>query len=422
MSKIAIIGCKGIPASYGGFETLAENLVRSLSKQFDFIVYCSGPGYEKQPPTYLGAELKYLPLDANGVQSIPYDIWSMIDASRKADVLLILGVSGCIFLPVLKLFCKGRIFVNLDGMDWKRPKWGKLARSFLKLSEAVAARFADGLVADNEAIHDYIQEEYGKSSYLVEYGGDNARPVATKSKSSDLSVIAMHKHGEDENLIDTGFDDYAVAVCRIEPENNIHMTLEAFAASDSKPLVFIGNWDYSDYGRELRQRYADNPRMLLLDPVFEPRRLYALRNNASLYVHGHSSGGTNPSLVESMSLGLPVIAFDVVFNRATTEDKAAYFDSAESLSGLLTALSDDELQANAERMRELAERRYSWKVITTKYASLFGGRPLKVTDDTTPAGRSQADSGDSETEVEAEIDSDIETAPSLSRTGSNQTI
>lgn len=422
VSKIAIIGCKGIPASYGGFETLAENLVRHLSKQFEFVVYCSSPAYEKQPSSYLGAELKYVPFDANGVQSIPYDIWSMVDASRKADVLLILGVSGCIFLPLLKLFCKGRILVNLDGMDWKRPKWGRLARAFLKFSEAIAARFADGLVSDNEAIYDYICDEYDKTSFLVEYGGDNARPALASSKNSDLSVIAMHKHGEDENLIDTGFDDYAVAVCRIEPENNVHMTLEAFASGNNKPLVFIGNWDYSEYGRELRARYADNPNLLLLDPVFEPRRLYALRNNASLYIHGHSSGGTNPSLVESMSLGLPVIAFDVVFNRATTEDKAAYFDSAESLNRLLASLSDAELQTNAARMRELAERRYSWKVITSKYASLFGGRPVQLSDDTPAAKVIETGTANHAQPEAVSREADIESAHNLSRTGSNQTI
>lgn len=374
---IAIIGCKGIPASYGGFETLAENLVRHLNKQCDFIVYCSGPGYTEQPAEYLGAKLKYLPLDANGVQSIPYDIWSMIDASRKADVLLILGVSGCIFLPILKLFCRGKIFVNLDGMDWKRPKWGRLARKFLKFSETVAAKYADGLVADNEVIYDYIREEYGRESFLVEYGGDNAR-AEFSSRSEELSVIALHKHGSDDELVEVEFDKYAIAVCRIEPENNVHVTLDAFAGESTLPLVFIGNWEYSEYGRKLKQRYASDRNLLLLDPIFESRKLYALRSNASLYVHGHSSGGTNPALVESMSLGLPVVAFDVIFNRATTENKAVYFDSADALKSILQNLDEHDLKANASRMYELAERRYSWKIITAKYAALCGIVPAEV--------------------------------------------
>lgn len=371
MPKIAIIGSKGIPARYGGFETLAENLVKHLNKRCEFIVYCSAGAYNRQPERYLEAELKYLPLDANGAQSIPYDIWSMIHASRRADMMLILGVSGCIFLPVLKLFYRGKTMVNLDGMDWTRPKWGRLARAFLKFSEVVAAKFADQLIADNDAIHDYIGTVYGRDSFLVEYGGDNARSDLPEKQDASVSVVALHKHDSDENPVDTGFDRYAIAVCRVEPENNVHVILEAFSQADTLPLVFLGNWSYSEYGRALRRRYKANPRLLLLDPIFEPRKLFALRSNARLYVHGHSSGGTNPSLVESMSLGLPVVAFDVVFNRATTENQAIYFDSTASLTGTLRQLDTLDLAANAQYMRELAQRRYSWATIAGKYATLF---------------------------------------------------
>ncbi len=376
MPKIAIIGSKGIPARYGGFETLAENLVKHLNKRCEFIVYCSARAYNRQPDHYLGAELKYLPLDANGVQSIPYDIWSMIHASRRADTMLILGVSGCIFLPLLKLFYRGKIMVNLDGMDWKRPKWGRLARAFLKFSEIVAARFADQLIADNDAIHDYIATVYGRDSFLVEYGGDNARSDLPEKTDASVSIVALHKSEPDNDLVDTGFSAYAIAVCRIEPENNIHVILEAFAQADTLPLVFLGNWANSEYGRALRRRYRSNPNLLLLDPIFEPRKLFALRSNAALYVHGHSSGGTNPSLVESMSLGLPVVAFDVVFNRATTENKALYFDSTASLAETLRGLSNLDLRGNAAQMRELAKRRYSWATIAGKYATLFELPPI----------------------------------------------
>lgn len=369
--KIAIIGSKGIPAKYGGFETLAENLVKHLSKECEFTVYCSAKSYKKQPQTLMGAKLKYLPLDANGAQSIPYDIWSMLHASKRADIMLILGVSGCIFLPILKLFYKGKIYVNLDGMDWKRPKWGKFARAFLKFSETVAARFADQLIADNDAIHDYIWKYYGKDSFLVEYGGDNALSELPDKGDSEISVVTLHKHHHDQELIDTGFDKYAIAVCRIEPENHIHVILEAFSQANSMPLVFLGNWSYSDYGKDLRRRYRNEPKLLLLDPIFEPIKLFALRSNAELYIHGHSSGGTNPSLVESMSLGLPVMAFDVVFNRATTENMALYFDSTASLVSLLRNMENLDLASNARYMKDLAKRRYSWAAIANKYAKLF---------------------------------------------------
>ena len=372
MTTIAIIGSKGIPASYGGFETLAENLVRHLSDKYDFIVYCSRAAYPEQQPRFLGAQLKYLPLDANGIQSIPYDIWSMVDASRKADLLLILGVSGCIFLPVLRLFCRGKIVVNLDGMDWKRPKWGWAARGFLKFSETIAARCADHLIADNDAIHDYIHEYYGKDSHLVEYGGDNACADAPRAQAEKSSVVPLRKPHASDDFVDTGFDKYAIAVCRIEPENNVHVILQAFTKAPTLPLVFLGNWDYSEYGRRLRRQYEGHSNLLLLDPIFDQRRLYALRNNAALYIHGHSSGGTNPSLVESMSLGLPVLAFDVVFNRSTTENLAVYFNDTTSLALALQSLDTLDLPANAKRMLDLAKRRYSWAIIANKYTELFG--------------------------------------------------
>ena len=418
MTKIAIIGCQGVPGRYGGFETLAENLVRHLNSRYEFIVYCSAHHYPEQPAEFLGAELKYLPLDANGAQSIPYDIWSMIDASRKADILLILGVSGCIFLPLLKLFCRGRIVVNLDGMDWKRPKWGRLAKAFLKMSETIAARFADELVADNEVIQDYISESYRRDSFLVEYGGDNAKiDMPATSGDSDLSVVTLHRHGSENDLIETGFDRYAIAVCRIEPENHVHLILEAFSRANSLPLVFLGNWDNSEYGKDLRRRYEGKPGLLLLDPVYEPRRLYALRSNAALYVHGHSSGGTNPSLVESMSLGLPVIAYDVVFNRATTEEQAAFFDSTASLVSVLENIEALDLPANGRRMLELAQRRYSWAIIAEKYATLFGQSSSPQT-----VGSANSQAKPPVSDQAADVMPAIERPEALSRTGSDRSI
>ena len=153
---IGVIGTVGLPACYGGFETLTQHLVQQLAAQFDFVVYCSGKTYAPamRKPTYKNARLVYLPLQANGVQSIVYDIVSMLHALIFCDILLILGVSGCLFLPVIRLFSNKRIVVNIDGQEWRRAKWGKLASAFLKLSEAFAVRFADEVVAAREAFQD----------------------------------------------------------------------------------------------------------------------------------------------------------------------------------------------------------------------------------------------------------------------------
>mgnify|MGYP001356965812 CR=1 FL=1 len=150
--RVAVIGTTGLPARYGGFETLAHHLVNNLSKDFDMTVYCSSkyfgkPG--KRLENYNGAKLEYLPLNANGYQSIPYDILSILHAVRRNDVLLLLGVSGAVLLPFLKMFTKKPILVNIDGQEWKRPKWNWIARKVLGWSEKLAVAFADKVITDN---------------------------------------------------------------------------------------------------------------------------------------------------------------------------------------------------------------------------------------------------------------------------------
>lgn len=373
MATVAIIGSKGIPARYGGFETLAENLVKHLSDKHDFIVYCSAEAYPSRRSTYLGASLVYLPLNANGVQSIPYDIWSMIHASRRADVLLILGVSGCIFLPVLKLFSKKSVIVHLDGIDWKRPKWGWLARNFLRLSELIAAKFADSLIADNTGIEEYIAEHYKKASVLIAYGGDNAVSDLPVKSENDLSVVSLHKTSLEmgESQLTAGANEYVVAVCRIEPENNVHVILDAFRKLKSLSLVFVGNWAANDYGRKLREEYGNVTNIRLVDPIYQPEKLFNVRSNALLYVHGHSAGGTNPSLVEAMFQGLPIMAYDVIFNRATTHDKAIYFRNTEELVSHLQNIEPAQLEKISEDMLEISRGHYTWSIICDDYHNLF---------------------------------------------------
>ena len=162
MKKVAVIGTVGVPAKYGGFETLVENLIgECCSEDVDYTVFCSGKAYPTRLKTYKNARLEYVPLHANGMQSIPYDIWSLIrTVGRGYDVVLILGVSGCLFLPLYRLLFRKRIVVNIDGLEHRRDKWGKWARKFLRLSERIAVKFADVVVADNKVIRDYVTETW----------------------------------------------------------------------------------------------------------------------------------------------------------------------------------------------------------------------------------------------------------------------
>ena len=355
--KVSIVGTVGLPAKYGGWETLANNLTYQLQGEFEFTVFCSGVKYKNKLSEYNGARLEHINLNANGIQSIPYDIISIYRSLKFADTILILGVSGCIFLPFVKLFGNSKIIVNPDGLEWKREKWGWFAKWFLKLSENIAVKFADLVITDNKAIQQYVTDEYGVDSELIAYGGDHANKECIK----------------DEDKIQYAFlnDKYAFKVCRIEPENNLDIILEAFSFCNSFPVVIVGNWSNSDYGVELRQKYEKYQHIYMLDPIYNQKDIDTLRSNCFIYIHGHSAGGTNPSLVEAMFLGLPIISFDVSYNRETTHNQSMYFDSKQQLIDILEGLDKIDLKAVAQSMKCIADKEYTWPIIAEKYANVF---------------------------------------------------
>lgn len=356
IKKVAIVGTQGVPANYGGFESLVDNLLgENCPDGVQYTVFCSSRDLPDRRSSYKGATLKYIPLHANGAQSIPYDILSMCRCMRGYDAVLVLGVSGCLFLPVLKTFGRSRIIVNIDGLEHRRAKWGPVARRVLRMSEAVAVRTAHVVIADNKGIQDYVAQTYARPAALVAYGGDHAM----RSISEDFAAATLARYGLRK-------DGYAITVCRIEPENNSDIILEAFSRMPERQLVFIGNWNHSEWARGLKAKYAGCTNMLLIDAIYDLDVLYALRSSAAVYLHGHSAGGTNPSLVEAMCLSRPVVAFDVVYNRETTEGRAAYFSDADSLVEALRGPLPD-----GGVMFEIARRRYTWRHISQQYASLY---------------------------------------------------
>ena len=355
--KIAIIGTVGLPAKYGGFETLTEYLTKLLSGKFDITVYCSAKFYQKKLKSHNGARLKYVPLNANGVQSILYDIVSIVSALCFAETILILGVSGCIILPFIRIFTKKSIIVNIDGLEWKRAKWGKAAKWFLKYSERVAVKYSDIIIADNKVIQEYVLAEYGKKAKLIAYGADH-----TCKEALSMEVL---------NQFPFLSEKYAFKVCRIEPENNVHLILEAFSEYAGLNILVVGNWNNSNYGKQLKLEFDSFENIYLLEPIYNQNILNQLRSNCFLYIHGHSAGGTNPSLVEAMWLGLPIIAYDINYNIETTENKGRYFSNKIDLINQLKSLNKTEISIMGEEMKNIAKERYTWSRISEKYARLF---------------------------------------------------
>ncbi|SHG10802.1 DUF1972 domain-containing protein [Chryseobacterium vrystaatense] len=359
-TKVAIIGTVGLPAKYGGFETLTAHLVEELADTYDFTVYCSSKKYTKEERTesWKGAKLKYLPLDANGIQSIPYDTLSILHSLFCSDVLLVLGVAGAWLLPFVRLFTHKKIIISIDGIEWKRDKWSLPAKLYLWWAEKLAVRFSHIDISDNESIQDYTSLRYKTISRVIEYGADHTK----------VNLIPTSENIEKYPFLS---EEYAVKVCRIEPENNVHTIVKVFSELPDRTLVLVGNWKNSQYGIDIKQQYSGFKNIHLLDPIYDQELIDLIRGNASFYIHGHSAGGTNPSLVEAMFLGLPIISNGVSYNRTTTEHQAFYFSNEEDLKNVLTEIKKEDLKNCAIQMKKIAERRYTWKKIAKKYSQLI---------------------------------------------------
>jgi len=345
--QLTIIGTVGVPACYGGFETLVENLLTAnLIEEYDVEIVCSTKAYENQLTSYKGAKLTYVPLNANGVSSIAYDIFSLFRAIiKRREKVLLLGVSGAIVLPIIRLFSNTKIICNIDGLEWRREKWGGPAKAFLKLSERIAVYWSHRVIADNDAIAKHILDSYNKVSSVIAYGGDHAvtgRLAETK-------------------------ENYFLTLCRIEPENNVQMILEAFAKKKDQRLMFIGNWDNSEFGRKMKETYKGYRNIDLINPIYDLDELFEIRNKAKGYVHGHSAGGTNPSLVEMMFFNLDIMCFDCNYNRASTANEAVYFNDSQSLIDLLECNFD----STSPKLIKIANEKYRWSIIQSQYNELI---------------------------------------------------
>lgn len=356
--RIAVIGTDGMPARYGGFETCVEQLAPRLARRGHAVqVFGSSVGRATRAADQAGLTHRYLPLRANGLWSVPYDLLNFLLCWRRSDALLVMGVSGGIFMPWLRrLAGRRRIIVNVDGLETRRDKWTGFKRWFLARSEALAVRHAHVVVSDNQAIAEMVQARYGRASTVIAYGCDHVQQLP--------AAEAQALVGERFGLAPGG---YLLTVARIEPENQIAEMLQAFLASPQRLYVVVGNFGGTPLGRELQARYQDEPRIRFIDSLFDPRALAALRACCLLYLHGHSVGGTNPSLVEMLPYGRPLLAFDCSFNRHTLAGECGYFADVPSL---MAQLQQPALQAWVPGPQLVQSGRYRWEAIADAYEAL----------------------------------------------------
>ena len=353
---LAIVGIRGIPNNYGGFETLAEYLVEYLSKDMEITVYCSSKDMDSSLKSYKGAKLKYIPISSHGSSGILYDSIALIQAVIKYDKVLFLGFGAGFVMPLLKNY-RSKIILNIGGLDWKRDKWSAFAQKVIRKAEGLLIKNSGEIISDNIGIQDYILHTYGRQSSLIAYGGDQA----TKK---ELNADALQKYSFLKG-------EYAFSVTRIQPDNNIDMILDTFSSQDQIPLVMVGNWNNSAYGLKTKVKYQNRPNLCLIDAIYDREKLDVLRSNCTLYIHGHSAGGTNPSLVEAMYLGLPVFAYASGYNEYTTENKALYFSDSGELMTLIQNYKQLDLKNIGQEMEAIANRLYLWKIVASQYKTLI---------------------------------------------------
>lgn len=355
--RVAVVGTNGIPARYGGYETLVEYLTKYLSSEFSFTVYCS----KKQSKTfseYNNSKLIYVPLNANGWQSIVYDTYTLFVACFHSDVILYLGPGAGFVIPFLKVF-RRKIIVNHGGLnEWQREKYSKFQKLIAKWGHKYSSKFASFNIADNILLKESINHTFDVDSIVIRYGGDHAIKEEIDQELINKYPFLSH--------------EYYVNVSRAQVDNNLHMVLKAFEGIPNKKLVIVSNWSVSDYGIDLKNRYQNKfSNIVVLDAVYVPKEINAIRGNAIAYIHSHSYCGTSPSLVEAMSLGLPILSYDVPTNRETTQGKAFFFRDENVLNCLIDSLTIEDLMNNGKLMKGIAEKEYTWKIISAQYAELF---------------------------------------------------
>lgn len=359
--RIGIIGARGIPARYGGFDTFATELApRLVARGCDVTVYCQARySLPERPRFYEGVRLVYLPaVSKRSLENVSHEAVSAVHAlGSRYDVTYVLGLRATVLHSVARLLGQ-KVFFNTDGHDWQRRKWSPTARRYLEWSERFGVWLRPaGLIADSRAIGDYFTERYGVKAEFIPYGAPVVPPASElPSPSHELAP-----------------GGYFLVVCRLEPENNVDKVIDAYSKLDTdKKLVIVGGTNYeSGYIDGLKAAAGSN--VVFTGWMFDPDALNALMRNCYAYIHGHEVGGTNPSLLHAMAAGCCVLANGVIYNRQVLESTGLFWDSVESLWQAMTdVLADPSMPAALGSAAEVrVKEHYDWDRIADEYVELF---------------------------------------------------
>jgi glycosyltransferase involved in cell wall biosynthesis len=356
--KIGILGCRGIPNRYGGFEQFAQHCSVNLAEKGHQVWVYQSSLHPYKKDAWNGVTLirQYDPEDKLGpFGQFIYDFNCLSDArKRDFDILLQLGyTSNAIWFPLWPK--KAANVVHMDGFEWKRPKYIKPVRRFLKLMEKIAVSYGDALVADSPVIQSYLSESYKKTSYYIPYGV--SFPVSPK-------IHLIENRG-----LSAG--QYFLAIARLVPENNVETIIEGIEKSNcNMPLVIIGDTS-GRYARSLIKRYG-GARTIFWGSEYNRQTLDSLRHYCRLYFHGHSVGGTNPSLLEAMAHEIAICAHENPFNRRVLGTHAFYFRDSKNISDIATVKQFKSYASKWGKINRMKIKdHYQWDEITYSYERLF---------------------------------------------------
>lgn len=358
--KIAILGTRGIPARYGGFETFAEKLAIGLSERgLDVTVFCES-GDSFAPAVFQGVALRYVAAPRLGhLQTILYDLKCLWAARKGYDVVYMLGYGAAPFCLIPRLWGT-EVWVNPDGLEWARAKWGFVAKDYFRLMEWASILVANRIIADAEAIALSLATRHNKllACTVIPYG---------------CEIIEVPPPTELLSEWNLAIGNYYLVVCRLEPENHVLEILRAFQRSHSnKQLIVVGN-HLTGTSYVLQLLTVQDPRIRMIGTVYDPPKLTCLRYHSFAYIHGHSVGGTNPSLLEAMGCGNLIFAHDNPFNRETLGSCGYFFANDVELTLAIDRAEQEhtELVRLRDASRSRARANYCWPDIVSKYVDLL---------------------------------------------------
>ncbi len=367
--KIAIVSTRGIPNNYGGFEEFAENISVGLVRRGHEVVVYSPKFHPYKEPTYKGVRIKHIYSPerwmGNSTGSFFYDFFSFKDAVRNEHCDIIYEAGYTSIVPAYIWFNVRQmkspiVTTNMDGLENKRSKFSPLVRRFLDWEEKIAVKYSHYLIADNMGIHDYYKAKYGKESAYLAYGAD------------------IHDDYREEYLKKYGLkaDGYYMLIARMEPENNILMAVQGYLQSKEKgkrPLVVVGKTD-TPHGKELLDKFGNESSVKFLGGIYDFAKINSLRHFSHAYFHGHSVGGTNPSLLEAMASDCFIFAHNNIFNRAVLGENALYYSSSENVTDMFNNMDtiaakhkNNFVQKNLEKIKS----EYSWEHLVDEHEKYF---------------------------------------------------